>query len=159
MATSRRDVDRSGPNLSGCLAPRGIREDDLQHFYFCKRTFPVHWLLRTLYNTCHIHPHWWRRLPCNVPTANQKQFRVQYLAQGHVDMQLGWARDLNQRLFWLLDDLLLLTSSSGECLYKKKKKLPKLKLWCRKTSSLHLITWLCLQYVIKTDNNVTNVRL
>ena len=32
-------------------------------------------------------PHWWQRPPCRVPTTHQEQFGVQYLAQGHFDMQ------------------------------------------------------------------------
>ena len=71
------------------------------HFY---SAFPVYWQLKALYNTCHIHPfthtfiHWWRRLPCKVPTAHQEQFGVQYLAQGHFDMQLGGAGILTSDL-------------------------------------------------------------
>ena len=44
-------------------------------------------------------PHWWQRPPCKEPTAHQEQFGVQYLAQGHFDMQLSSARswDLNRR--------------------------------------------------------------
>ena len=70
-------------------------------------------VLKALYSPCHIHPfthtfiHWWRKLPCKVPTAHQKQFRVQYHAQGHFDMQLNPARgswDSNQQT----DDLLYL---------------------------------------------------
>ena len=38
--------------------------------------FPVHWPLKALYNTRHIHPfmhtfvHWWERLPCKVATCS-----------------------------------------------------------------------------------------
>ena len=44
-------------------------------------------------------PHWWQRPSCKVPTAHQEQFGVQYLAQGHFDMQLSsaWSWDLNQQ--------------------------------------------------------------
>ena len=64
------------------------------HFY---SAFTVYWLLKVLYNTCHIHPfthtfiHWWQMLPRKVPAAHQEQFGVQYLAQGHFNMQLGGA--------------------------------------------------------------------
>ena len=42
--------------------------------------------------------HWWQSPPCKVPTAHQEQFRVQYLAQGHFEMQLSSAQswDWNQ---------------------------------------------------------------
>ena len=33
-----------------------------------------------------------QRLPWKVPTAHQEQFGVQYLAKGHLDMQVGGAR-------------------------------------------------------------------
>ena len=62
---------------------------------------PVHWPLKTLYNTHQIHPftntliHWWLRLPCKVPTAHQEQSGVQYHVQGFFSMQLGeWTSDL-----------------------------------------------------------------
>ena len=44
-------------------------------------------------------PHWWQRPPCKVPAAHQEQFGVQYLAQGHFDMQLSpaWSWDLDPR--------------------------------------------------------------
>ena len=35
------------------------------------------------------HSHTYSYMPCKVPTAHQAQFGVQYLAQGHFDMQLG----------------------------------------------------------------------
>ena len=56
--------------------------------------FPLYWPFKALYKTCHIDPfthtfiHWWQRLPCKVPTAHQEQFGVQYLAQGHFNMQM-----------------------------------------------------------------------
>ena len=37
-------------------------------------------------------PQWWQRPPRKVPAAHQEQFGVQYLAQGHFDMQLSSAR-------------------------------------------------------------------
>ena len=39
----------------------------------------------------HTFIHWWQRVPCKAPTAYQEQFGVQYLAQGHLNMQLGGA--------------------------------------------------------------------
>ena len=43
-------------------------------------------------------PLWWRRPPCKVPATHQEQSGVQYLAEGHFDMQISSAQswDLNQ---------------------------------------------------------------
>ena len=43
--------------------------------------------------------HWWQRPKCKVLTAHLERFRVQYLLQGHFDMQPSSAQswDLNQR--------------------------------------------------------------
>ena len=38
-------------------------------------------------------------------TAHQEQLRVQYLAQGHFDMQLGGSQGFKSVTLWLLDDL------------------------------------------------------
>ena len=76
--------------------------------------------------TCHIHPfthtciHWWRRLSCKAPSAHKEEFGVQYLVQGHFDMQLG-EPGFKPATLWLLDDPLfqLIYSHSKElkCTY------------------------------------------
>ena len=55
--------------------------------------------------------HRWQRLPCKVPTAHQEQFGVQYLAQGHVNMQLSSTQgswDFEPATFLSLAELLYL---------------------------------------------------
>ena len=58
--------------------------------YFCS-SFPSTDRSKLLYNTCQIHTF--------TQTAHQEKFGVQYLAQGHLDMQLGGAgfRAMQQR--------------------------------------------------------------
>ena len=79
----------------------GLKHRPSKHRLTCSTTwatvcaflcsFPVYW--PTTYSAFHIHPfihtfiHWWQRLPYTVPTAHQKQFGVQYLAQRHSNQQ------------------------------------------------------------------------
>ena len=56
--------------------------------------------------------HWWQRPPCKVPTAHQEQVGVQYLAQGHFDIQLSPELGFEPATFQSLADLLYLLSYS-----------------------------------------------
>ena len=49
-------------------------------------TAPVYWLLKALYNICHICT---LMAQAAMQGAHQEQFGVQYFAQGHFDIQLG----------------------------------------------------------------------
>ena len=61
--------------------------------------FSCLWRLELLHNKqIQTFTHWWQRLPCRVASVHQEQFGVQYLAQGHLDMQLRGAGNSTNNL-------------------------------------------------------------